>query len=299
MKHPNKMRLVAGGSSARCIAAITGILLLLFTAVSARSGEPPPGLEGATVVEKPDASVPLDVEFQDEEGRTVRLGDYFKSQRPVLLALVYYRCPMLCNRTLNGVTEAVKHIALTPGRDFEIVTISFDPREGPELAKAKKENYIKELGNAEAAAGWHFLTSSRPAAARAVGDAIGFGYKLDSKGENYLHQAAIYVCTPEGRVSRTLLGTDFESDMLHDTLVNASAGKIGRGLFGAALSCGLMHFDSASGKYVWAAVSIMRVTGIATVLVLTAGIGTLIYRDTRKRRDQGPGARDQGSGTRD
>jgi protein SCO1 len=249
-------------------------------------------MEGATVVEKPDASVPLDVEFQDEEGRTVRLGDYFKSQRPVLLALVYYRCPMLCNLTLNGVVQAIKPINLTPGRDFEIVTVSFDPREGPELAKAKKENYIKELGNSEAAEGWHFLTSSRPAAARAVGDAIGFGYKLDPKGENYLHQAAIYVCTPEGRVSRTFLDVHFESDMLHDSLVNASAGKIGRGLFGTALSCGLMHFDPASGKYVWAAAAIMRVTGIATVLILTAGISTFIIRDTRKRRGEGRGTRD-------
>jgi protein SCO1 len=267
------------------------VLALFAHTALGQSNEPPPGFQGATVVEKPDARVPLDVEFQDEDGRPVKLDDFFQTGRPVLLALVYYRCPMLCNLTLNGVVKAIRPMNLIPGRDYEIVTASFDPREGPELARAKKENYIKELGKPEAAGGWHFLSSDKPAAARAIGDAIGFGYKLDPKGEQYLHQAAIYICTPDGRVARTIQGVEFDTDMLHDSLVNASAGKISRGLFGAALSCGLMHFDQATGKYVWAAVAIMRVTGITTVLVLATVIGTLMYRDTKKRRGQGIGDR--------
>jgi protein SCO1 len=151
------------------------------------------------------------------------------------------------------------------------------------LAKAKKANYLKALGKPEAAAGWHFLTSSRPAAARTMCDAIGFGYKLDPKGEQYLHQAAIYVCTPAGRVARTIQGVVFDSEMLRDSLIDASEGKISSGLFGVALSCGLFHFDPATGKYTWAAMAIMRVTGILTVLILGTVIGTMIYRESHKK----------------
>ncbi len=270
-------------------APFTGLLLALATTLLARpalaqTNEPPsPGFEGATVVEKPDAQVPLDIEFLDEDGRTVRLGDFFQPDRPVLLVPVYFQCPMLCNRTLNGVVEAIRPLRLTPGKDFQIVTVSFDPREGPELAKPKKANYVKALGKPEAAAGWHFLTSSRPERARRLCDAIGFGYKLDPKGENYLHQAAIYVCTPSGRVARTIQGIKFDSEMLRDSLIEASAGKISSGLFGVALSCGLFHFDPATGKYTWAAMAIMRVTGILTVLILGAVIGTMIYRENRQK----------------
>jgi protein SCO1/2 len=244
---------------------------------------PPPGFEGATVIEKPDAQVPLDLEFTDEKGQTVRLGDFFHRDRPVLLAMVYFRCPMLCNLTLNGIVEAVKPLKLTPGREFEIVTVSFDPREGPELAGSKKANYLKSLGNPVAGEGWHFLTSSNPAAAKTLGDALGFGYKLDAKGENYLHQAAIYICTPDGRVSRTMLGVKFPSDSLHVALAEASQGKISLGLFGVAISCGLIHFDMETGKYTWAAVALMRITGILTVIILGTVIGTMLYREARKK----------------
>ena len=245
---------------------------------------PPPGFEDAGVVEKPNAQVPLNVEFQDETGKTVRLGDFFHRDRPVLLMMIYFRCPMLCNLTLNGVVKALKDVALVPGRDFDIVTVGFDPREGRELAAAKKANYLKALGKPEAESAWHFLTSSNPAAARAVGDAIGFGYKLDPKGENYLHQSAIYLCTPDGRVSRTIQGVEFESAVLQDSLVNASEGRISQGLFGVAMSCGLVHFDPDTGKYTWAAVAIMRITGISTMLVVAVVIGMLVYRDTQRRK---------------
>jgi protein SCO1/2 len=263
-------------------------LLAVFSARQAagQTDQPPapPGFDGAAVVERPDAQVPLDLEFVDEDGKEVRLGDYFKPNRPVLLVMVYFRCPMLCGLTLNGIVKAVKPLPLAPGRDFEMVTVCFDPREGPDLAKARKAVYLEELGRPEAAAGWHFLTSSKASAARTLGDAIGFGYKLDPKGQMYLHQAAIYVCTPEGRVARVLQGIEYEPDVLRDSLIQASRGKISRGLFGVALSCGLFHYDPDSGKYTWAVMGIMRVTGILTVLVLASAIGTLIYRDTRRRR---------------
>ena len=272
------------GRHTACAGYALLIVLLLALPAAAQTNEPPPrGFEGATVVEKPNAQVPLDVEFSDENGQTVRLGDFFKPNRPVLLVPVYFQCPMLCNLTLNGVVKAIKPLRLTPGKDYEIVTVSFDPREGPELAKAKKANYLKALERPEAAAGWHFFTSSRPAAARTMCDAIGFGYKLDPKGVNYLHQAAIYVCTPTGRVARTIQGVEFDSDVLGDSLIDASAGKISSGLFGIALSCGMVHFDPTTGKYTWAAMAIMRVTGILTVLILGTVIGTMIYRESHKR----------------
>lgn len=266
----------------------TLVVMLAMLPPSRASGQadepPPPGFEGATVVEKPNAQVPLDLEFQDEDGQTVRLGDYFTKDRPVLLAMIYFRCPTICPLTLNGMANGVRPLKLLPGKDFEMVTVSFDPREGPELAKAQKAKLIESLGKPEAAAGWHFLTSSRASAARTLGDALGFGYKLDPKGEWYLHQAAIYVCTPDGRVARTIRGVQFDPDVVRDSLVNASAGKISSGLFGVALSCGLVHYDPTTGKYTWAAVAIMRVTGILTVVVLATAIGTMLYRENKRTK---------------
>lgn len=272
----------------RGVSAFLAAMLLLVSrpALGQISEPPPPGYEGATVVEKTGAQVPLDLAFNDEEGRPVRLADYFKHDRPVLLVMAYMRCPQLCGLTLQGVLKAVKPMSLVPGKDFEIVTVDFDPREGHELAAAKKANYIKALEKPEAAAGWHFLTSSRPEAAKTLGDAIGFGFKLDPKGEQYLHQTAIYLCTADGRVSRALLGVQYDSDVVRVGLADASHGKISLGLWGVALSCGLIHFDPATGKYTWAAVALMRLTGITTVLVLATVIGTLIFRD--RQRKPGP-----------
>jgi protein SCO1/2 len=269
------------------------LTVLLASSAAAQTDEPPPpGHEGAVVLNRPDAQVPLEVQFSDEEGRTVRLGDFFKPDRPVLLMLVYFECPYLCNQTLNGVVEAARGSSLTPGRDYQLVTISFDPREGAELAKQKKANYLEALG--KPAADWHFLTSSDPAAARAVGNAIGFGYKLDEKGERYLHEAAIYVCTPAGRVSRAIRGVRFESDMLRDSLIFASRGKISSGLFGFALFCGMVHFDATTGKYTWAAQAVMQVTGILTVVILGAVIGRLVYSEKRRKTAGADGPQEDG-----
>jgi protein SCO1/2 len=283
--------ITALGISVSILAALL-IALLASPAAAETDESPPPGHEGAVVLNRPDAQVPLDVQFSDEEGRTVRLGDFFKADRPVLLMLVYFECPYLCNQTLNGVVEAVRGSSLTPGKDYQLVTISFDPREGPELAKQKKANYLEALGRPSA--DWHFLTSSRPAAARAVGDAIGFGYKLDEKGERYLHEAAIYVCTPAGRVSRAIRGVRFESDMLRDSLIFASRGKISSGLFGFALFCGMVHFDATTGKYTWAAQAIMQVTGILTVVILGTVIGRLVYKEKRRNRQATAGQQGDG-----
>ena len=249
----------------------------------AQTIDPVPGpTAGAKIIEKPDAQVPLDLQFSDESGQAVKLSDYFHPNRPVLLIMVYFGCPKLCSLSLNGVTKAVRKVGLQPGKQFEMVTVSFNPQEGPTLAAAKKANYIKSLGNPEAAAGWHFLTNSDPAAAKTLGDAIGFGFRLDPETGQYLHQAGIYLCTPEGRVSRVEQGIEFDAEVLRDSLINASEGKISSGLFGVALACGFAHFDVQTGKYTWAAMTIMRVTGIVTLILLASGIGWMVYRESRK-----------------
>jgi len=263
-------------------------LLLSVAPAMAQANDPAPGpTAGAKIINKPDAQVPLDLQFSDESGQPVKLGNYFQPNRPVLLIMVYFGCPQLCSLSLNGVTEAVRKIDLQPGRQFEIVTVSFNPKEGPALAAAKKANYIKSLGKPEAAAGWHFLTSSDPAAARTLGETIGFGFRLDPQTGLYLHQAGIYLCTPEGRVSRVEQGVQFDAEVLRDSLIHASQGKISSGLFGVALACGIVHFDLQTGKYTWAAMTIMRVTGITTLLLLASAIGWMVYRESRKRVEQG------------
>jgi protein SCO1/2 len=267
----------------RCVllAACTSLPL-----ASARADDLSPGVGAeAHIVLKPDAQVPLNLQFHDEVGKKVKLGDYFHSDRPVVLTMVYFGCKALCGPALNGLTDALRKVGLQPGEQFEIVTVSFNPSEGPELAAAKKENYIKSLGKPEYAPAWHFLTSSDPAAAKALGDAIGFGYRKTPKGD-YLHDAGIYVCTPEGRVSRVQQGVQFDPVELHDSLVYASQGKISTGLFGAGLSCGLYGYDASTGKYAFAAVAVMRITAIVTVLAIAAGIGWMVYREGRKKPAQ-------------
>jgi protein SCO1/2 len=265
-----------------CLALVVGTLLPIASARAADDVAPGEGA-GTKITPKPDAQVPLDLIFTDETGKAVKLGDYFHADRPVVLSMVYYGCKKLCGPSLNGLTTALRGINLQPGKQFEIVTVSFDPKEGPELAAAKKESYITSLGKPDAASGWHFLTSSDPAAARALGDAIGFGYRLMPDGQ-YVHQAGIYVCTPEGRVSRVQEGVLFDRTELNDSLVNASKGKISSGLFGVALDCGLLAFDAATGKYVWAAVAIVRVTAITTLLLLAGSIGWMVYRENQKKK---------------
>jgi protein SCO1 len=281
VSHTFALGALRGWLIALAVLALFGIGLSSFAAEPPEP--PPPGFEGATVIEKPDAQVPLDVEFFDEDGNKVRLAEFFGQGRPVIVVMVYFRCPTICNLTLNGLVEGLRPLKLVPGKDYEIVTVSFDTREGPELARAKKENYLKLLGKPEAASAWHFLTHPKEAPGRALGDALGFGYKLDAKGQNYLHQAAIYLCTPDGRVSRTIQGVKFEPDVLRDSLVFASEGKRVPGLLGFALSCGLASYDHATGKYTWAAMAIVRITGILTVVILASAIGTMVYRDTRKK----------------
>jgi protein SCO1 len=227
---------------------------------------PPAGLDGVGITEHLGAALPLDAPFLDENGTAVKLGDYFHD-KPVILNLVYFECPMLCSIVLNGMVEGLQKVDYMPGKDFEIVTVSFNPLETPALAKLKKQNYVKSYGAPEAAAGWHFLTGAQESIDRLTG-AVGFDYKWVPETRQYAHAAAIYMATPEGKLSRYLYGVEFEPQTLRLALVEAGQGKLGKTLDHALLYC--FHYDAASGRYAPAALNIMRAGGVLIMFALAA-----------------------------
>ncbi len=233
---------------------------------AAQRAEPlPKQLEGVGITEHPGARVPLDLEFVAEDGRPVKLSQYISGKKPVILTLNYFRCPMLCTLLLNGMVDGLKELSWTPGKEFEIVTVSFDPLETPKLAMLKKESYITEFGRPAAAAGWHFLTG-KEANIKALTGAVGFGYRYDEERQQYAHAAGIFLLTPDGRVARVLYGVVFESRTLKLGLTEAGEGKVGSTTDQALLFC--YHYDANAGRYVVAASNLMRLGGAATALVV-------------------------------
>lgn len=258
---------------------LCGVLTAPAVAEKAPDQYNPPELEGVDIVEHLGDTLPLDLEFENEEGETVTLGQYFDGERPVIVTLGYYNCPMLCDLVLNGLVEGLKKIPYVPGEDFDIVTVSIDPREGPDLAKAKKANYLEQLGNPEAGAGWHFLTGERENIKKLAGT-IGFGYRYDPDKMQYAHGAAIYLASPEGKLTRYLYGIQFPPKQLRLGLTEAGEGKTGTVVDRFLLRC--YHFDPDSrkyGVYVW---GVMRIGGGLTVLVIATMLIVLWRRDRRR-----------------
>jgi protein SCO1/2 len=240
-----------------------------------------PALDKVGIEEHLDAALPLELEFLDEEGRTVRLGDYFDGARPVILTLNYYRCPMLCGLQLNGVVAGMEELDWTPGVEFEMVTVSIDPLETPELAKAKKQNYLKRYQRPAAARGWHFLTGRQVNIER-LAETVGFGYTYDVASGQYAHAAAIVVVTPDGRIARYLYGIEYPPKSLKLALMEASKGEIGSALDQLIMYC--YHYDPAGRRYAPVAMNIMRIGGGVTALVLGVTLGTWWLRESRRRR---------------
>lgn len=221
------------------------------------------------------AHLPLDIAFRDETGRGVRLRDYF-TEKPVLLALVYYGCPMLCNQTEQGVVGALRMLSFDPGRDYEVVFVSFDPRESPDMAAQKKESAVTHFRRPKTASGWHFLTGSKESI-DALTKGANFRYSFDAKSNLFAHASGIMLLTPDGRISRYFYGVEYPARDLRLGLVDASAGKIGTPIDRALLFC--YQYDPTSARYSAAILKIIRLGGILTILVLAAGM--LIFR----RRD--------------
>jgi protein SCO1/2 len=224
----------------------------------------PPRLENVGIEQHLDTQVPPDLTFRDETGKTVKLGDYF-GHKPLILNLVYYNCTMLCGEALAGLSSAMRLIKFDVGNEFDVITVSFDPRETPEMAAAKKKDYVGRYGRANAAAGWHFLTGE-PESINALTKAVGFQYQYDAKTNQYAHATAIMVLTPQGRISRYFYGVDFPPKDLRMGLVEASQGKIGNAVDAVLLYC--YHYNPETGKYGAMVTNILRLAAVATILFM-------------------------------
>lgn len=255
-------------------------LLLSATAASQVAWKAPRGeLAGIEVVEKLGQRVPLRSTFRNERGDVVELGRYFDGTRPVVLTLNYAACPLLCGQQLNGLVDVLQELGMTPGKEFEIVTISIDPKEKPAQAAEKKRTFVDRLGKSEAAAGWHFLTGGE-ATIRSVADAVGFRYALRDNGE-FVHPAVFMVLSPEGMVSRYLYGVSFPSQTMRLSLVDASEGRVGSTTDRFLLWC--MDFDPEDQSYAASAFKIVR---LGSVLVVVALGAFLTYYWMRERRNR-------------
>lgn len=227
------------------------------------------------------AVIPLDLKFRDEEGREVALAQYFGKKRPVLLTLVYYQCPMICNQLLQNLARSLKPIGMTPGREFEIVTLSIDPSESPDLAARKKAAFIDFYGRPEAASGWHFLTTPDQAAIDKLAGSVGFRYVYNPRTKQYIHAGGFVVLTPEGQVSQYALGLEYPPRALQSSLETASRSEVGGLVRQLVLLC--YDYDPASGTYTLAIMRLLRILGVATIVGLAALILTLIFRERRRR----------------
>jgi protein SCO1/2 len=267
---------------------LSGALVLflcgLSTQLMAEVSEPastqsslPPLLRDVGIDQKLGSQVPLDLVFQDESGKDVRLGQYF-GQKPVVLVLAYYDCPMLCTIVLNGVLHSVKELKYNIGQEFEVVTVSFDPTEKFPLAAAKKAIYVGLYGRPNANAGWHFLTGDEPSI-RQLTQAVGFRYNYDPQTKQYFHATGIMVLTPDGHLARYFYGIRYPSGNLRLALVEASQGKIGSPVDQVLLYCS--QYDPATGKYSVIVSHVLKLAALATVLSL--GGLVLAMSLTRKR----------------
>jgi protein SCO1/2 len=240
----------------------------------------PPELAGLDVVEHLNGSVPLDLAFTDQDGRPVRLAQYFDGRRPVILNLQYFRCPMLCGLVLNAMLSGLKELEWTAGEQFRVLTVSFDPLETAELAYQKRQNYLAEYGRPAAAGGWDFLTGQRAPIAALLA-ATGFPARWDERQQQWLHPAALLVLTPDGRISRYLYGINYSPGTLRLALLEASQGRIGSTADRLLLWC--FHYDPAQRGYALAAWRLVRAGGLLTALVLGTFL-TLLWRHERRRR---------------
>ena len=243
----------------------------------------PGALQGVGIDQKLDQQLPLDLTFRDESGRAVPLSSFFQTKKPVILALVYYRCPMLCTQILNGLESSLKAVSFNPGQDFEVLSVSFDPKDTPELAASKKQMYLRRYGRANTANGWHFLTGDETNI-KALTDAAGFHYKYDPKTDQFAHASGIMILTPEGRLSRYFYGVEYAPRDVRLGLVEASQNKIGNPVDQMLLFC--YHYDPATGKYGAIVMNMVRFAGGAFVLIAGTFLAIVLRRDFRTDKRQ-------------
>ena len=271
--------------SARNTAAFVVAAMALFVLPArAQQPGPPPILREVSIAQRLNEPIPPDIIFRDEDGKAIHLGDYF-GKKPIVLSLVYFDCPALCTEVLNGELRTMKAISLDLGKDFDAITVSFEPKDTPALAKAKRDVYAGQYGRPGAARNWHFLTGEQTSI-DALTQAAGFHYAYDSSSRQYAHAAAILVLTPHGRVARYFYGVTYPARDFRLGLVEASEGKIGTPTDHALLFC--YQYDPMTGKYGLIVMNIVRAAGLLTVLVL--GIFMVVMFRRERNHPKGPPA---------
>lgn len=249
------------------------------------AGDPREVLQRIGFDQKLDAQVPLDLAFQDESGKTVTLNEYFQHGKPVILALVYHDCPMLCGAEQNGLVTCLRAMPYSAGNEFEILTVSFNPADTASLSAAKKSEYIKSYGRAGAAEGWHFLTGNK-ASIDTLTSAVGFRYSYDPAIQQFAHPSGLVLLTPQGRVSRYFYGIEYYPRDLDFGILEASQNRIGTLSEQVLLYC--YRYDPMTGKYGLVIINILRLAGILTVVALGSFMAVMIRRDRRlKKNDVG------------
>jgi protein SCO1/2 len=269
---------------------LAGAMALASAVVSAQSSngglQPQPGvpssqmpgaLQNVGFEQRLNETLPLDLVFKDEDNREVRLGEYFK-RRPVVLAFVYYECPMLCSQVMNGVTSALTALDESAGSDYEVVAVSFDPRETPMMAAAKKKSYVDRYNRANAAHGFHFLTGSE-ASIKALTAAAGFKYAWDDQTQQFAHASGFVVATPAGKLSRYFFGIEYAPRDVKFALIESSAGRVGSMVDQVLLYC--YHYDPKTGSYSFVAMKAVQLGGAFTLLALVGFVVVAIRRDYR------------------
>jgi protein SCO1 len=254
-----------------------------------------PGVLGKVkITQNLNQQLPLDLAFTDDEGKPVELGSYF-GKKPAILALVYYNCPMLCSEELDGLTSALLMVDEVPGKDFNIVVVSIDPTEGPELAAAKKRNYLKKYGHPETAGGWHFLTGSQ-ASIDALTRAVGFGYvKIpgpDGKLTQFAHASAIQIVTPQGKLAQYYMGVEYSPKDIRLGLADASSNHIGSPVDNILTYC--YHYDPTSNKHTLIIARVVQFGGLVTVLTLGGFMLVMFRRDLKQDHGQDKGKKVNG-----
>ena len=258
-----------------------GVVVLVsgpvWPAAAQRKEAKPEALEGVGVTEHPNAQIPLDLEFVQTDGKKVKLSEIFDGTRPVILTMNYSNCPKLCSVQLNGLVAAMKKMPWDLGQEYQVVTISIDPLETPDRARLTKQSYIQRYARPGTGDGWHFLVGSEKNIKR-VADTVGFGYRYVD--DQYVHAAVLFICTPEGRVSRYVYRVEYDPQTLRLSLYEAGQGRVGSSMDQVLLYC--FHYDPSSGRYGPAAFNLMRAGGMLTLLIFGGMLSVYWLRERRR-----------------
>ena len=265
------------------IGSLISVFFIFDTAIAQLNQGSPADVEGVGVDEKLGEQIPFDLKFANSEGDSVSIGELIESGKPVLLNPLYYECPVLCGLVLDAVFKVVNELVWSPGEDYTIISFSIDPEETPEQAASSKEKYLRDLNRPGAEDGWHFLTGNEESI-KALTDAVGFNYKYNERTGEYVHLASIMMISPSGIITRYLYGASFREFDLRNALNEAAEGTIGSTMDQILFYC--FTYDPASQSYVPVAMNIMKLGGLATVVILGIFLG--VYWKREKGKTQSP-----------